>query len=98
MFPINSTVPTNSTLDYLVVDNFSSSATDGTYQVTIEPGGISGTSSSGTVNVTGLPITSGAVIAIARYTPTPTGTPTGDDAHTQSICNIEIYIHLYSSA
>ena len=58
------------------MDNFDANALDGTFQTAISSGALSGTSASGPISVTGLPITSAAVITIKNYTPTPTETPT----------------------
>jgi hypothetical protein len=62
-----------STAYYLVVYNFSLTASAGTYISGITAGGISGISPYGPINVTGLPI-QGAIITIVEPTPTYTAT------------------------
>jgi hypothetical protein len=72
---LNNAVSAGASLNLLVVDNFASTAPDGTYQATINAGGLSGTSANGNVQFTGLP-TTGAVITIMHATATPTLSPT----------------------
>ena len=74
-YALNTTVPAGTSVDYLVMDNFTSTASDGTYQASIKAGAISGTSANGNIQFTGLPV-SGAVVTIAHLIPTPTATPT----------------------
>ena len=71
----NTVVAAGGTIRLLVVDNFFSTALDGTYQADINAGGLSGTSASGAVQFTGLPAM-GAVITIAHPSETPTSTQT----------------------
>jgi hypothetical protein len=72
---INSEVPANSNESLLVVYNLSTSAGIGTYQASINLGGMSGTSANGNVQFTGYPLM-GAVITVAHATNTPTPTST----------------------
>ena len=74
-YALNDTVPAGTSVDYLVIDDFTSTAPNGTYQASINAGGISGTSANGNVQFTGLPV-SGAVVTITRLIPTPTATLT----------------------
>jgi hypothetical protein len=71
----NNVVPPASSMNVLVVDNFSPAAPDGTYQAIINSGGLSGTSAYGDATFNGLPVT-GAVITIMHSTETPSFTPT----------------------
>jgi hypothetical protein len=76
-FGFNSSVPAGTSVNYLVVDNFSTAAPDGTYVAGVNAGGLSGSCAYGSVQFSGLPV-SGATITIAHatYTPTVTSTPT----------------------
>jgi hypothetical protein len=80
---LNLVVSDGNIVNLLVVDNFSPAAVDGTYQAGINAGGLSGTSSSGPIGVTGVPVT-GAVITIAHATATPSSTPTAVSSATPS--------------
>jgi expansin (peptidoglycan-binding protein) len=91
---LNSSVSAGAVLNYLVVDNFSATAPDGTYIASVNAGGLSGTCAYGSVQFSGLPVT-GAVITIAHatetftpintatFTATPSLTPTF--THTQTV-------------
>jgi expansin (peptidoglycan-binding protein) len=91
---LNSSVPAGAVVNYLVVDNFSITAPDGTYIASVNAGGLSGTCAYGSVQFSGLPVT-GAVITIAHatetftpintatFTATPSLTPTF--THTQTV-------------
>jgi hypothetical protein len=72
---LNSVVPAGSSVNYLVVDNFTTTAPDGTYVVGVNVGGLSGTCAYGSVQFSGLSVT-GAAITIVHATPVPTETPT----------------------
>ena len=80
---INTVIGAGVTVNLLVVDNFSTTAPDGTYIANINAGGISGTSPSGSVQFTGLPLV-GAVITIAHPTETPTSTRTSTPTRTRT--------------
>jgi hypothetical protein len=73
-FILDTLVSGGDVVTLLVVDNFSSTAPDGTYQTNINVGGLSGTFAGGAVPFTGLPVSS-AIITMAHPTETPTGTP-----------------------
>jgi hypothetical protein len=74
-FTFDTSVAGGAGVTLLLVDDFSSTATDGTYQTGINAGGLSGTCVSGACQFSGLPVT-GAVITIAHATETHTLTPT----------------------
>jgi hypothetical protein len=83
-FALNSSVPAGSSVNYLVVDNFSAAAPDGTYQTGLNAGGLSGTCAYGPVQISGLPV-AGAVVTIAHATATFTPTTTGTFTSTPSL-------------
>ena len=95
-FTINNSVLAGGSVNYLVVDNFSTTAPDGRYVANINTGGISGTSADGPINVMGLPV-SGAVITIAHATATftstaiPTATATPTQTASPQISTVLVY-------
>ena len=70
VIPLNMELPAFTNMNLLVVDDFTASAS-GTYQGNLNAGNISGSSSSGVVQFTGLPVT-GAIITILPATATAT--------------------------
>jgi hypothetical protein len=71
------------TVHLMVLEDFSATAPNGTYQANLNAGGLSGTSESGAAQFTGLPST-GAIISIAHPTETPTDTNTTVPSFTPS--------------
>jgi hypothetical protein len=69
----NLVVEAGETVHLLVVDDFSATAQEGTYQANINAGGLSATSATGNAQFAGLP-SNGAIITILHATVTPTAT------------------------
>jgi hypothetical protein len=76
-------IPAASGLNLLVLYDFDPAAPDGSYQALMNAGSLSGTSESGSIQVTGLPV-AGAIITILHATFTPTSTATAIPSATPS--------------
>jgi hypothetical protein len=76
-FILNMPMTGGGSLTLLVAVNFSVTAPDGSYQTSVDPGGIAAGNSAGAVEFSGLPV-SGSFVNLSHDIITPTPTPSGN--------------------